>query len=189
MTMRVVPGTSLTAWGALLLDRDGLLIENHPYLSNPDEIVVIDGVKEALDQVRAAQLKVAVVTNQSGVGRGVVSWTQLQEVNQEVDDLLGPFDAWCICPHTPDDACKCRKPAPGLIANASVKLRVPVQRCFVAGDRWSDVEAAQRANTEGALIPTSATPKGEIAMASRVFANLLSLVTWMTRDRIGEICE
>lgn len=173
----------------LLVDRDGLLIENHPYLADPSEVIVIQGVFEALSDARKAGLRIAVITNQSGIGRGLVSWNEVHAVNQQIDDLLGPFDSWCICPHLPDGNCECRKPLPGMIVKAAAMLGIPISSCLMAGDRFSDIQAAQRAGVDNALIPSNDTPDLEIALAPRVFPSLGNLVKWMTSGSVGNLCE
>lgn len=176
-------------WEVLLVDRDGLLIENRPYLSDPSQVIAIDNVAEALTVARDAGLRIAVISNQSGIARSLLSWTELRAVNQRVDDLLGPFDAWYICPHLPDTGCECRKPSPGMILQAAEELRTPAYRCLMAGDRLSDLQAANQAGASSALIPTSETPNEEIALAPRVFASLGELVWWMTRSHESHVCE
>jgi D-glycero-D-manno-heptose 1,7-bisphosphate phosphatase len=102
-------------------------------------------VRAALDRLRAAGLPLAVVSNQSGVGRGYITLQQVDAVNRRVDQLLGPFAGFFICPHAPEDGCDCRKPQPKLILEAARAMNVVPQRCVVIGDRDSDVEAAVRA--------------------------------------------
>ena len=183
------PPEGRSSWKMLLVDRDGLLIENHPYLADPSEVIVIQGVFEALSDARKAGLRIAVITNQSGIGRGLVSWNEVHAVNQQIDDLLGPFDSWCICPHLPDGNCECRKPLPGMIVKAAAMLGIPISSCLMAGDRFSDIQAAQRAGVDNALIPSNDTPDLEIALAPRVFPSLGNLVKWMTSGSVGNLCE
>lgn len=102
-------------------------------------------MRAALDRLRAAGLPLAVVSNQSGVGRGYITLQQVDAVNRRVDELLGPFAGFFICPHAPEDGCDCRKPQPKLILDAARAMHVAPQRCVVIGDRDSDVEAAVRA--------------------------------------------
>lgn len=176
-------------WDVLLVDRDGLLIENRPYLSDPCQVVVIHNVAEALAVARNAGLRIVVISNQSGIARNLLTWTELRAVNKRVNDLLGPFEAWYICPHLPDAGCECRKPSPGMIWRAAEELRIPAHRCLMVGDRLSDVQAADRAGASGVLIPTSETPYEEVTLAPMVFENLLTLVWWMTRGSESHACE
>lgn len=102
-------------------------------------------MRDALDRLRAAGIPVAVVSNQSGVGRGYISSEQVDAVNRRVDELLGPFAGFFVCLHAPQDGCDCRKPQPRLILDAAQAMGVRPERCVVIGDRESDVEAAVRA--------------------------------------------
>jgi histidinol-phosphate phosphatase family protein len=176
-------------WEVLLVDRDGLLIENHPYLSDPSQVIPISNVAEALTDARNAGLRIVVISNQSGIARNLLSWTDLRAVNKRVNDLLGPFEAWYICPPLPEAGCECRKPSPGMILQAAEELHVPAHRCLMVGDRLSDVQAGGQAGTSSALIPASETPNEEIALAPRVFASLRELVWWMTQGYDGHACE
>ena len=130
---------------AVLFDRDETLIEDVPYNGDPARVVPLPGVKTALDRLRSAGIPLAVVSNQSGVGRGLITATQVDAVNRRVEELLGPFAGWFVCPHAPDDDCDCRKPKPRLILDAAHALRVNVARCVMVGDKPTDAEAARNA--------------------------------------------
>lgn len=130
---------------AVLFDRDGTLIQNVPYNGDPEAVRPLPGVREALDRLREARIPLAVVSNQSGIGRGIITQVQTEAVNRRVEELLGPFDAWLHCPHTPEDNCECRKPKPKLILDAAEALGVDVICCVVVGDAESDVQAARNA--------------------------------------------
>jgi len=95
--------------------------------------------------LRAAGLPLAVVSNQSGVGRGLLTLEAVDAVNRKIEELLGPFAGFFVCPHTPQDACECRKPKPKLILDAAAALGVDPACCVYVGDRQSDVEAARNA--------------------------------------------
>ena len=82
------------------------------------------GAVQAVARVRAAGLPTAVVSNQSGIARGIVDAERVAAVNARVDEVFGAFDAWCVCPHGPDDGCDCRKPRPGLVLEAARRLGV-----------------------------------------------------------------
>jgi histidinol-phosphate phosphatase family protein len=161
---------------AVLLDRDGTLVEDVPYNGDPAKVRPVAGAREALDRLRAAGVRLGVVTNQSGIGRGLVSERQVAAVNQRVAEELGPFDVWELCPHAPTDGCGCRKPAPGMIRRAARRLGVPVEACVVIGDVGSDVEAARRAGARAVLVPTPVTLPAEVANASEVAPDLRSAV-------------
>ncbi|HEV2261645.1 MAG TPA: HAD-IIIA family hydrolase [Candidatus Rubrimentiphilum sp.] len=137
---------------AVLFDRDGTLIENVPYNGDPKAVRPLPGAREALDKLRQAQIPLAVVSNQSGIGRGLITNAQMEAVNQRVEELLGPFDVWLHCPHTPEDNCECRKPKPKLIVDAARALGVDVACCVVVGDAESDVQAARNARAQALKI-------------------------------------
>jgi histidinol-phosphate phosphatase family protein len=106
-----------------------------------------------------------VVTNQSGVARGVLTAAQVDAVNRRIDTELGSLDQWLVCPHGPDDGCRCRKPAPGLVTAAAAHLRVAPASCVVIGDTEADVAAARAAGARGILVANAATRADEIACA------------------------
>jgi HAD superfamily hydrolase (TIGR01662 family) len=140
---------------AVLFDRDGTLVHDVPYNGDPDRVSPMPGAREAVRRARDAGLLVGVVTNQSGVARGLITEEQVGQVNQRVDELLGPFDTWQVCPHA--DGCPSRKPAPGLVTRAAHQLGVRPEECVVIGDIGSDVAAARAAGARSVLVPTAQT--------------------------------
>ncbi len=144
--------------GAVLFDRDGTLVHDVPYNADPDLVRPVEGAREALGALRARGVRTGVVTNQSGVARGLLTVADVRRVNQRVDALLGPFDVWAVCPHGPGDGCPCRKPRPGMILWAAGRLRADPADCVVIGDIGADVEAARRAGAHGILVPHPADP-------------------------------
>jgi HAD superfamily hydrolase (TIGR01662 family) len=150
----------------VLFDRDGTLVHDFPYNGNPDWVRPVDGAKEALDRLRARGVQVGVVSNQSGVARGLITTDQVEACNARLAELLGPFDVIRYCPHGPDDGCSCRKPAPGMVKDACAELGVDPARCVVVGDIGGDVDAATAAGAVGILVPTPVTRKSEVAAAA-----------------------
>ncbi|HEX4804648.1 MAG TPA: HAD-IIIA family hydrolase, partial [Conexibacter sp.] len=104
---------------AILLDRDDTLVVDVPYNGDPAKVQPMPGAREALQRLRAAGIPTAVVSNQSGIGRGLLTREQVDAVNAEIDAVLGPLGLWLCCPHAPEAGCGCRKPAPGLIREAA----------------------------------------------------------------------
>jgi histidinol-phosphate phosphatase family protein len=102
------------------------------------------------------------ITNQSGIARGLIAAAEAQAVNARVAGLLGPFDAIRMCPHGPADGCTCRKPAPGMVLAAAADLGVAPHECAVIGDIGADIEAARAAGARGVLVPNAATRSGEL---------------------------
>jgi D-glycero-D-manno-heptose 1,7-bisphosphate phosphatase len=165
----------------VLFDRDGTLVEDVPYNGRPDRVRPMAGAKEALDRLRSHGLRLGVITNQSGLAHGLLQPFEVTRVNRRVDDLLGPFDVWAVCPHAPDDGCGCRKPRPGLVRDAARRLGVESRACVVVGDIGSDVDAAIAARAGSVLVPTPQTLDTEIAAAPCVASSL--------HDAVGLILE
>ncbi|MGW0775919.1 D-glycero-alpha-D-manno-heptose-1,7-bisphosphate 7-phosphatase [Streptomyces sp. NPDC002835] len=161
---------------AVLFDRDGTLVVDVPYNGDPARVVPMPSAVEALAAVRALGIPVGVVSNQSGVARGILTYRQVAAVQRRVDAFLGPIDVWAVCPHGPDDGCRCRKPAPGLVLAACERLGVCPARTAVIGDIGSDVAAALAAGARGVLVPTPATRPEEIAAAPDTAPDLLRAV-------------
>lgn len=129
----------------MLFDRDETLVVDVPFNGDPQLVRAEAGAREQLDRLRAAGLPLAVVSNQSGVGRGLITQAQVDAVNHRIDALLGPFAGFFVCPHAPEDDCACRKPKPKLLLDAARSLGVDPSRCVMIGDRESDVAAARNA--------------------------------------------
>jgi histidinol-phosphate phosphatase family protein len=108
-----------------------------------------------------------VVSNQSGVARGLITADQVDACNARLAQLLGPFDTIQVCPHGPDDGCTCRKPAPGMVKAACAELDVAPARCVVIGDIGADVDAATAAGAVGILVPTPVTRRAEVEAAGQ----------------------
>jgi HAD superfamily hydrolase (TIGR01662 family) len=157
---------------AVLLDRDGTIVHDVPYNADPAAVEPVPGAHEALDRLRAAGLRLGVVTNQSGVGQGLLSTDQVDAVNAEVDARLGPFETWQVCPHAPGAECACRKPRPGLVRSAARHLGVRPEECVVIGDIGADAEAARAAGARSVLVPTPVTRPEEVAAAPVVASDL-----------------
>jgi histidinol-phosphate phosphatase family protein len=136
----------------------------------------VNGAKEALDRLRARGVRVGVVSNQSGVARGLITRAQVDACMARLEELLGPFDTVQVCPHGPDDGCTCRKPAPGMVKAACAELDVDPARCVVIGDIGADVEAAAAAGAVGMMVPTPVTRDDEIAAADRVLSSVTEAV-------------
>ncbi|RAO49177.1 D-glycero-beta-D-manno-heptose 1,7-bisphosphate 7-phosphatase [Micromonospora saelicesensis] len=168
-------------YDAVLLDRDGTLIEDVPYNGDPEKVRPVPGARAALDRLRAAGLRLAVVTNQSGLARGYFTGEQMRAVHARVEELLGRFDAWLVCPHDDADGCDCRKPAPGLVYAAARELGTTPSRCVLVGDIGRDVGAAMAAGAAGVLVPTPVTRPEEVAAAGWVATDLPAAVAEILR--------
>jgi HAD superfamily hydrolase (TIGR01662 family) len=167
---------------AVLFDRDGTLVVDVPYNGDPALVRPVPAAGAALGLLRAAGIRTGVITNQSGIARGFISAGQAEAVNRRVDELLGPFAVWQVCPHGPDDGCGCRKPRPGLVLAAAERLGVPPERIAVVGDIGADVGAAAAAGAASVLVPTPVTRPGEVSAAPVVRPDLLAAA----RHLLGE---
>lgn len=129
-----------------------------------------------LARLRAAAVPTGVVSNQSGVARGLITEAQVAAVNARLDALIGPIDVWEHCPCGPDDGCACRKPRPGLLLAAARRLEVAPEACVVVGDRGSDMAAAAAVGARGILVATAQTPSRETAAAPEVAPDLAAAI-------------
>jgi histidinol-phosphate phosphatase family protein len=153
-------------------DRDGTLVHDVPYNGDPALLAPVDGAAEAVARARGAGAGVAVVTNQSGVARGLLTRAQVDAVNAELDRVVGPFDTVLVCPHDDGDGCTCRKPAPGLVTGALAELGIAPHDAVVIGDIGADVAAAQAAGARAVMVPTEGTRTEEIDAAPAVALDL-----------------
>lgn len=142
----------------VVLDRDGTIVVERGYLSDPEQVQLIPGVGEGLRKLRALGLGLAVITNQSAVGRKYFDLARLQQIHQRMAELLAAeqveLDAIYVCPHTPDDGCQCRKPLPGLMEQASREQGFDPAASFVIGDKPCDIELGRRCQATTFLVRT-----------------------------------
>ncbi|MCZ2825533.1 MULTISPECIES: HAD-IIIA family hydrolase [unclassified Modestobacter] len=171
---------TVTPWRGLpdlvLFDRDGTLVHDVPYNGDPAQVRPVDSARAALDSLRARGVRIGLVTNQSGVGRGLITRAQADAVNARVAELLGPFDTVQVCPHAPEDGCDCRKPAPGMVKAACAELDADPSRVVVIGDIGADVEAATAAGAASILVPTTVTRPAEVTAAAHRAPTLVEAV-------------
>lgn len=150
---------------AIFFDRDGTLNEEIGYAKDPARIRLLPGAPEAVAIARQAGFLTVIISNQSGIARGLMSEDQAQSVNRRVVELLLAFgstiDGVYYCPHHPQGkvekfsiACACRKPQPGLLQQAASELGINLKESFVIGDKASDVESAAAAGAMGILVRT-----------------------------------
>ena len=158
-------GSAPARTSAVLFDRDGTLVVDVPYNGDPDLVQPVAGAREALDRLRAAGVPTAVVSNQSGIARGLLTRAQVDAVNARLDALVGPLGPVFVCEHGPDDGCGCRKPAPGMVLAAAVALGVAPEACTVVGDIGADVGAARAAGARAVLVQTEVTRTEEVEQA------------------------
>lgn len=143
----------------VFLDRDGVIIENRSdYVKSWEEVRFLPRALEALRRLSSSEHAVVLVTNQSAVGRGIISQEQAMAINRQVIAEIvaqgGRVDACYVCPHRPDEGCDCRKPAPGMLLRAGAELGLDLSRSYLVGDAVTDIEAARAAGVRGILVLT-----------------------------------
>lgn len=156
-----IPGAYMEsiARSAVFLDRDGVIIENRQdYVKSWGEVSFIPGALEALYYLSLSEHVLVLVTNQSAVGRGIISLKQAMEINYqviaEIEAHGGRVDGCYVCPHHPDQKCDCRKPAPGMLLRAAKQLKVDLRHSYVVGDAVTDMQAAWAAGAQGIMVLT-----------------------------------
>lgn len=151
---------------AVFLDRDGTIAEEVGYLNHASRFRMFPFAAAAIHRLNEAGLPVIVVTNQSGVGRGYFPESLVQTVNELMTQRLAEagakIDAVYYCPHTSAENCTCRKPKTGLLDRAALEHSVDLQRSFVVGDRYGDIELARNARARSVLVRTG-YGEGELA--------------------------
>jgi histidinol-phosphate phosphatase family protein len=157
---------------AVLFDRDGTLVHDVPFNGDPRLVRPVPGARRCLQRLRRAGLRIALVTNQSGIARGLLTLGAVRAVNDELQRQVGAFDAVAVCPHRPEDGCDCRKPAPGLVLQAAAALGLRPDETVVIGDIGADVGAAAAAGARSILVPTPATRRQEVEEAPLVAPDL-----------------
>ena len=141
-----------------VLDRDGTIIVERGYLSNPELVELIPGAADGLRRLKGMGLGLVVITNQSGIGRGFFDQAILESIHQRMEELLASggvhLDGIYFCPHLPEENCQCRKPKPGLLEKAAQELGFDPGATFVIGDKPCDIELGQRVGATTFLVRT-----------------------------------
>jgi len=170
----------------VLLDRDGTLNVERHYLSDPAELELFPGVTGALKRLRALGYGLAVVTNQSGVGRGYFDLAAVERVHDRLRDLLAAdgasVDAIYICPHGPDEACDCRKPLPGMARQAQAEFGFDPHEAVVIGDKEADIDLGRAIGATTILVRTgwgADTEKAGRCQPDAVVDDLPAAVRWI----------
>ncbi|MGE0614186.1 MAG: D-glycero-beta-D-manno-heptose 1,7-bisphosphate 7-phosphatase [Bacteriovoracia bacterium] len=175
---------------AVFLDRDGTLNDDPGYINHPDQLKLLPGVGEALASLAQAGYRLVVVSNQSGVGRGLIKPEAIPLINERLQSLLKPFgvriDHFELCFHHPDDKCACRKPSPQMIQNGARHLGVQLSGSVMVGDRRSDLEAGRSAGCGSVILVRTGDGEktsGEISGADADFVakDLAEAARWILR--------
>ncbi len=178
---------------AVLVDRDGTLNQDSGYVTSPDQLILFPGVPEAIFRLNQLGALVIMITNQSAIGRGMMTVEGLQKIHESFANLLRPcgakIDGIFFCPHHPQDGCRCRKPDIGLIEQAAEQFSLDLTRCFLVGDKKSDLEAAQGIGVTGVLVMTSSYSEhalkahdlGQLSIA-HVANTFVESVSWIEQE-------
>jgi D-glycero-D-manno-heptose 1,7-bisphosphate phosphatase len=182
---------------AVFLDRDGTLLEEAGYLDRLERLVFFPYAIDAVRLLNRAGFPVVVVTNQAGIARGIFKESFVAAAHQHISDRLAAagarVDAFYYCPHHPEavveefrQVCDCRKPQPGMLTRAAADLDLALDRSFVVGDRWHDLEAGQRVGARTLLVRTGygrteeAAPQAHV-QPSAIVDNVIDAVSWILR--------
>ena len=142
----------------VLIDRDGTINVERHYLSSPDQIELFPQTAEAIKLLKSLDLKVAVVTNQSAIGRGFFDLTQLEQIHKRLHTVLeksgAGVDAVYFCPHLPEDECQCRKPLTNMARRAAEDFSAELSDSFVIGDNVCDIELGKNIKATTILVRT-----------------------------------
>ena len=143
---------------AIVLDRDGTIIQEYEYLSDPEQVELIPGAGAALRELQQIGFSLVMITNQSGIARGFFSDAVLQQIHHRLNQLLAEagvrLDGIYVCPHKPEDACSCRKPKIGLMEQAATELGFTPEHSIVIGDKTSDIEMGRNSGAVTFLVRT-----------------------------------
>ncbi len=165
-----------------------MLIENRAdYVRDWSQVVILPNAIKALSSPALKRYKIVIVTNQSAVGRGLMSMQTAHEINERLVEIVraegGHVDSVYMCPHKPEDLCACRKPQPGLLLQAARELSLDLQASWMIGDAWSDLLAGQAAGVRGVVLVRTGRgieqlqqPFPEGLTSYRVFNDLLEAV-------------
>ena len=177
----------------VFLDRDGTLNYDPGYLKVAAELKLLTGVGPALARLKGAGARLVVVTNQSGVGRGIFTLKDLEAIHARLEGLLEQegvaLDAIYFCPHHPDDGCHCRKPEVGMVERAASELHLDLRRSYLIGDHARDIQLAHRVGAKAILITTERVDTQALgalraaeAMPDAVAKSMAEAVSWIFDD-------
>jgi heptosyltransferase-2 len=184
----------------VFLDRDGTLNYDPGYLKIAADLKLLAGVGPALARLKGAGAKLVVVTNQSGVGRGIVTLKDLEAIHARLQGILeqedAALDAIYFCPHHPDDGCRCRKPNVGMVERAVSELQLDLRRSYLIGDHARDIQLAHKVGAKAILITATQVDaqsmdrlKVEQAMPDAVAKSMTEAVDWILNDAAKSASE
>lgn len=156
---------------AIFLDRDGVIIENRTnYVREWGDVAIYGQALTALAGINSSPYKIVVVTNQSAVGREIITLEAVREINERLVQIIeqtgGRIDGVYVCPHAPQDGCACRKPKPGLLLQAAEELSLDLSRSILIGDALSDILAGQAAGVRQTALVRTGLGTEQVASAT-----------------------
>lgn len=154
---------------AVFLDRDGTINREMGYLSDIKKLYVFTNAARAIKLLSEAGFRIIIVSNQSGIARGLIKKKELEKINCRLQELLARggarIDAFYICPHHPDERCSCRKPKTGLIKKAKRDFSLDLSRSYVIGDKLTDIEMGRNAGVRESILVLTGFGRGEMRRA------------------------
>ena len=182
---------------AVFLDRDGVINKDSKhYIKSLEEFKYLPKSLDAIKRLTEKGLPVIVITNQSAIGRNLMPFAELEKIHRklinDVEAVGGEIRDIFFCPHTPDEACSCRKPKPGLILQAQRKYRIDLSFSVMVGDRAKDIETARNAGVKIAVLVKSGIETDEETVLEKkritpdhIAANLWDAVDWILRTVVS----
>lgn len=158
---------------AIFLDRDGVIIENvDTYVRSWSDVQIYPQALEALSRYSKAPYHFVIVTNQSAIGRGIITAQQASEINGRLIETItnrgGRINAVFMCPHAPSDNCTCRKPQPGLLLKATHFLDINLKRSIMIGDAFTDLQAAKEVHVKVRALVKTGRGKEQLKLKGEV---------------------
>ncbi|MFA5206730.1 MAG: HAD family hydrolase [Lentisphaeria bacterium] len=183
-----MPTASQPGRPAVFLDRDGTLIPDHNYLATVDGVDLLPGAGDALAALARAGFALVVVTNQSGIGRGLIRPEVVEQQHERLRERLRPFGvelaAIAKCPHLPETGCACRKPKPGMLLETAGRLGLDLAASFMVGDKPGDIGAGRAAGCRTVLLGTA---NDDPAGADFTAPDLPAAAAWILGHRAGKV--
>jgi D,D-heptose 1,7-bisphosphate phosphatase len=188
---------------AVFLDRDGTINEDPGYLKDPSQVRLFPGTGRALSRLKKLNFKLIVISNQSGIARGLITSENVDQVNSRINDLLSPdeaaIDAFYYCPYHPDyssrDDCSCRKPSPELVFKAAADHDLDLMKSYFVGDTISDYECGINAGVKTILVKTGygeecfSILKKENKFPTFVAGNIVDACSFIEKDYMELLSE
>jgi D-glycero-D-manno-heptose 1,7-bisphosphate phosphatase len=174
---------------AIFIDRDGVIIENRAnYVRSWADVEILPEAVEALRLASSSKFKIVIVTNQSGIGKGLIPPGTARRINRRLLKIItdggGRIDGIYVCPHTPDDHCACRKPKPGLLLTAAKDLAIDLSQSIMIGDALTDIQAGQQAGVAASILvltgrgaEQSRLPAASSLPEFQIYPSLFSAIT------------